>query len=218
MAAVSYSKRLGLAIGLSFALHVGCFALIGASIVESPPQTHDGRGPFFLALKKSSLGSRDGARLPKEKAEEKTASHSMNEIESVTGTQDTSPPPGERDVTNSASSGTARGGNDSGSDSERDSTLMGEYLAHLRYELQSRIVYPTEAKSLRLSGRVEIEFNIDRQGNLTDISLARSCAHAVLNRAALNLVRLLGQVRPPPGELSGERVHVAVPLQYSIRQ
>jgi TonB family protein len=199
-------------------MHVGCFALIQASIAESSLQTHDGRGPFFLALKESSFGSVNGARLTNASAKAKTASHPANEIENVVGTQDSSSPVGETDITASELRGTGRGGNDSGNDSGHEPTLMNEYLASLRNELQSRIVYPAEAKSLRLSGRVEIEFNVDRRGYLTEISLAQSCEHAVLNRAALHLAHLLGQVRPPPEEIARDSVRVVVPLQYSIQR
>jgi TonB family protein len=199
-------------------MHVGGFALVGASTGEALQRTHDGRGPFFLAFKESSFGSMDGARLAKTKEKAKTTSRPANEIGNVVGTQDASSPVRETDITASVVSATGRDGIGGGGDNGHESTLMNEYLASLRNELQSRIVYPHEAKSLRLSGRVEIEFNVDRHGYLTEISLAQSCEHAVLNRAALHLVRLLGQVGPPPEGFARDPVRVVVPLQYSIQR
>ncbi len=77
---------------------------------------------------------------------------------------------------------------------EKDSEYPGGIDRWNAY-LNSSLRYPERALKLRIQGRVEVGFEIDREGNLKDIQIAHSVEYS-LDEEAIRIVRESGKWRP----------------------
>jgi len=76
--------------------------------------------------------------------------------------------------------------------------------------------YPPASIARREQGRVEVAFTIDRQGRLVRSRIARSSGFAVLDNAALELVRQAQPFPPPPAGLSVPHINLSLPVNYAF--
>ena len=103
------------------------------------------------------------------------------------------------------------------SESDGGSTdWRGGYQAALRDALARQHHYPPRARRFGLSGEVVVAFTIVRNGDFTDIHLARSSGAGLLDQAALDTVRRLGHFRPLPADYSEDSWAVSAPLVYRL--
>lgn len=86
---------------------------------------------------------------------------------------------------------------------------------HLLDWLREHRVYPRAARRSRLQGRVELHFMIDRGGVVSELRIAASSGHAVLDRAAERLVRDASPFASMP-PMHADRVEVRLPVDYSL--
>lgn len=75
--------------------------------------------------------------------------------------------------------------------------------------LSSNIVYPNDAKKKNIQGRVILQFIIDVQGEVKDVTIVKS-VETSLDQEALRVVKLM----PPwkPGKIDGKNV----PIRYTL--
>ena len=102
------------------------------------------------------------------------------------------------------------------SSSERED-LRARYLRKVRATIEAKKYYPRMAKKLRQTGRVEVQFEIRKDGTVCCVSLLRGCRHRKLNKAALRTIERIGRFDPIPEALKTEKLKVRVPINYSLR-
>ena len=94
--------------------------------------------------------------------------------------------------------------------------LYAEYENALRTHLNARQVYPRSALRRHIQGRPEVRFTVARDGSLVDAGLQAGSGYAVLDQAALRLVRDAAPYPPFPAELSGDRRTWSIPVDYLL--
>lgn len=86
----------------------------------------------------------------------------------------------------------------------------GQLLAHLEQHKR----YPRDARSRRLEGVVLVRFAMNRQGRVLSAVVEQSSDHAVLDRAALDLLRRAQPLPPPPAQVAGDPLTLTVPVEF----
>ena len=76
--------------------------------------------------------------------------------------------------------------------------------------------YPPAARRLRLQGRVLVRMRIDRSGKLLAAEVKRSSGHAVLDRAALGIVRNAAPYAGMPTAYGKPSVKIVVPVDFRL--
>lgn len=95
-------------------------------------------------------------------------------------------------------------------------TVKERYLSDLKQFFQRLLVYPSASTALRERGRVEVAFNIGRDGVITGVTLHKPCSFQRLNQAAISLVQRAGKFRPFPAQMSEQSLRLAIPIDYEI--
>ncbi len=82
--------------------------------------------------------------------------------------------------------------------------------------LSTHLNYPKKAKKKGITGMVLVKFVIDANGEMKDVSIARS-VHPLLDEEALRVVHLLDQWTP--GQIDGEKAPIQynLPIRFSLR-
>lgn len=75
--------------------------------------------------------------------------------------------------------------------------------------------YPPEARMNRLEGRVVVRVVIDEQGRLLDATIATGSGHALLDHAALDVIRRSCPLSLPKA-LGRHQIVLRVPIQYRL--
>jgi|GEM_PF-6710200 len=93
--------------------------------------------------------------------------------------------------------------------------LKSHYLRDLKIFLEQNKKYPRQAILLKQSGIVEIEVHIDSEGKFSNIRIAKTSPFPALNQAAINLLKNLGQFRPPPISLQNHS-KFKIPISFDL--
>jgi len=116
-------------------------------------------------------------------------------------------------------SGTASG---TGTDS-RSSAPEWAPTARVRYEqvlfawMNRHKQYPTLAQRRGLEGSGSIRVRIDREGRVLERTVDRSTGEAMLDQAALDMVRRANPFPAVPPEYAGDGFEFVAPIQYRLR-
>jgi TonB family protein len=104
----------------------------------------------------------------------------------------------------------AEGNGDVKGSSEPD--RMPAYLALVRNLIQTNLVYPDEARKLRVHGSIHVRFDIDPEGTVSQgsIHFPDEQEPLSLRRGALQTLSAIGRFPPPPGG----SITVEIPLRY----
>jgi protein TonB len=82
--------------------------------------------------------------------------------------------------------------------------------------LAARKTYPEEARRRGEEGHVSIRFTVDRSGRVMEAAIVTPSGSALLDEAALNLLRLA--VLPAfPADMTQERITITTTVRYSLR-
>jgi protein TonB len=93
------------------------------------------------------------------------------------------------------------------------SSYQAEVLAHLqRYR-----IYPTEAKNRGITGTATVRFVLASNGGVISASLARGSGAAILDEAALSMVRRASPFPPFPVGLGRSQMDFAAPIRFDLR-
>lgn len=87
---------------------------------------------------------------------------------------------------------------------ETDASVLRQYLASLRKAVQSRLVYPSEAREAGHVGAPAIRFTLTESGDILPGSLAvqRSSGHAALDESALRAAQSSVPFEKPPRQMN----------------
>jgi protein TonB len=89
---------------------------------------------------------------------------------------------------------------------------QGQVLARLqRYKR-----YPESARYRREEGVAQLGFTMDRAGHVLGATILRSSGSAALDAEALALAHRAQPLPPPPADMPGDLLNLAVPLNFSL--
>ena len=91
------------------------------------------------------------------------------------------------------------------------------YLAKLKDWLEERKVYPSEARNQRIEGTVRIYFTIDASGAVLGSGVRKTSGHAVLDRAAEDLIARAQPLPAPPAAFGRRQMTIVAPIQFELR-
>ncbi|GLQ71952.1 energy transducer TonB [Vibrio penaeicida] len=97
---------------------------------------------------------------------------------------------------------------------EKAAKLQWQQLLHAHLEREKR--YPRKAKRLRKQGMPVIRFTMDREGNVLDVILIRSSGTQSLDQEAIDLVFRAQPLIKPPSSVSGLKLSLTVPINFSF--
>jgi protein TonB len=92
---------------------------------------------------------------------------------------------------------------------------QSQLLSHLaRYKR-----YPDEARRRGIQGTCQVRFNLDHNGAVLSVELAKSSGNAALDRATLAMIRRASPVPTPPAQLlSNGHLEIVAPFIYSLER
>lgn len=92
-----------------------------------------------------------------------------------------------------------------------------DYFSLISAHLNRRKTYPVEAKRARQEGVVTIRFTVDRNGNVSGVSIKRSSGHTLLDQATLDLLQRVAPLPRMPASMQRDSVTLSLPIEYSLR-
>jgi len=91
-----------------------------------------------------------------------------------------------------------------------------EYFERLRRHLARYKHYPEDALKRKEEGKVMVEFVLARDGRVLSAEVERSSGYPQIDQAALDMLRRASPVPPLPDRYAGERIKIAIPVDFSI--
>ncbi len=103
------------------------------------------------------------------------------------------------------------------SEVEQKPTFMGDEPVQFTKWVFGQLKYPEEAKEKQIQGRVTLQFTIAKDGNVKDVTVAKSSGSKILDDEAVRIVSMSPQWEP--GKHKGEPVDVrfTFPLVFKLR-
>lgn len=95
--------------------------------------------------------------------------------------------------------------------------VQSEWEQAVLARLEKRKRYPAKAQRTGQQDTVYIQVVVDRLGRVMSSRIYRSQRVALLDAAALDLVKKSSPLPPPPATVEGDRVEFIVPVEYLIR-
>lgn len=96
-------------------------------------------------------------------------------------------------------------------------TLEAEYMAALRKAIEAKKHYPKRARRLKREGNVIIDFTIHRDGKINQIQVQNSSGTKMLDKAAVDAIKRLGQFKPIPDKIPRDSWALEIPITYALR-
>lgn len=78
-------------------------------------------------------------------------------------------------------------------------------------------VYPRAALRKEIEGKVRVEINIDRDGNIVAHSLKSSSGHEVLDREIPKLIKRVSPLPKPPADAKQNELTMVIPLAWTLQ-
>lgn len=97
-----------------------------------------------------------------------------------------------------------------------DYMSRGDYFDMVRMKIESRKKYPAAARRRQIEGRVEVEFSLREDGNVTEVSVKKTSRHPDLDRAALLAVRDAAPFPRPPGHLFDGPLKMTITIMFEL--
>lgn len=95
-------------------------------------------------------------------------------------------------------------------------SLEAEYMAALRNAIEEKKYYPKRARRLKREGDVIIDFVINRNGQINNVRIRHSSGTQLLDKAALDAIKRLGQFKPIPAEIPRNNWSLELPIKYAL--
>jgi periplasmic protein TonB len=77
--------------------------------------------------------------------------------------------------------------------------------------------YPAEARAHKIEGIVNVEFTLDRLGQIVSSRVAHSSGSPVLDEEAVTLLRRAAPLPMPPQEVPPEGIHLTLPVNFHMK-
>lgn len=91
-----------------------------------------------------------------------------------------------------------------------------EYFGELMAWMNQHKRYPVELKKKKQQGVVELEFTVNRDGQVLDAKVAKSCGHGSLDQAALQMLEDAAPLPPIPEFIRQDSLTLLIPVEYSL--
>lgn len=101
---------------------------------------------------------------------------------------------------------------------ESHQSIKQSYLLRVMMKLNRAKRYPRRARLAGIEGRVEVEFVITTDGEVSEVKLVSSSGSPLLDRAGLNMVRDASPFDPIPEALSTEELRLIVPVVFKLHK
>jgi protein TonB len=91
-----------------------------------------------------------------------------------------------------------------------------DWYALISAHLERNKRYPREAKAAEQQGTPMVRFAVDRRGRVSEVSIARTSGHELLDQATLELLRRVSPLPAMPRAMGRDRVVISLPIEYSL--
>ena len=98
-----------------------------------------------------------------------------------------------------------------------DPNALPNWKSELVARLERYKRYPADAQARGETGVAQLAFSVDRGGYVHNPRIVRSSGSASLDRATLDLIARAQPLPPPPADVHGVQIAIAVPIRYSAR-
>ncbi|MCT7601854.1 TonB family protein [Aliarcobacter butzleri] len=95
-------------------------------------------------------------------------------------------------------------------------TIETKYLAKVRATIEKNKIYPKAAKRLNQTGKVNINFDILKNGEIRNVKVLGKSSFAKLDEASIELLIKISNFDEIPEELKKSVWNVTIPIDYSI--
>ena len=100
---------------------------------------------------------------------------------------------------------------------EVDTQMKQHYLAALAAKINRNKYYPLSSRRRGEEGKVVVRFVVQKNGELTELSIVESSGSRRLDAAALKTLRRVSPFRPIPETLGRDNWSISVPIAFSLR-
>ena len=92
---------------------------------------------------------------------------------------------------------------------------MPEFGEDILQWISARIQYPEAAQTMGWRGKVYVNFIIDKNGEVKDVTLVRKSPYEIFNTEALRVIKSMPKWKSP-GKVNGKPVHVSytIPINF----
>lgn len=90
-------------------------------------------------------------------------------------------------------------------------SLVRSYVARNRFS-------PPQSRREGLSGDIGVRFNVNRSGDISNVAVARSSGHDLLDSEAVEFIRRLGNVPAFPRDLRRSDIPLTITLRFALER
>lgn len=83
-------------------------------------------------------------------------------------------------------------------------------------KIAKKETYPRASLRKELEGKVEVEINVDRDGNIVAHLVTESSSHDVLDREIPKLMKRVSPLPAPPADAADSQLKIVVPLAWAL--
>lgn len=94
---------------------------------------------------------------------------------------------------------------------------ISEWQKDVSSAIAKKQSYPRAALRKSIEGKVKVEINVDREGNIVAHNVVSSSGHDVLDREVPKLMKRVSPLPKPPTSLSSGELKMVVPLAWAIQ-
>ncbi|WP_257943623.1 energy transducer TonB [Campylobacter lari] len=87
-----------------------------------------------------------------------------------------------------------------------------EFLKEVKQAIDEALIYPRQAKKMRMSGKILVEFTWTKDKNLLNLKILKPSKYKLLNDSALETIRIASKNFPQ----YEKTFHIRIPLIYKI--
>jgi TonB family protein len=98
----------------------------------------------------------------------------------------------------------------------REANLLVSYSQDIKRKVDEQKRYPKRALDAGWQGTTKVRVHLAADGSVMDVVVEEKSEHAVLDEAALKMVKNLKPFPPLPDELRGKERTIVVPIQFRI--
>ncbi|MCT7566372.1 TonB family protein [Aliarcobacter butzleri] len=95
-------------------------------------------------------------------------------------------------------------------------TIETKYLAKVRATIEKNKIYPKAAKRLNQTGKVNVNFDILKSGEIKNVKVLGKSSFAKLDEASIELLIKISNFDEIPEELKKSVWNVTIPIDYQI--
>jgi TonB family protein len=98
----------------------------------------------------------------------------------------------------------------------KQNSIKDRYLYELHVLIEGRKTYPMTSRRLRETGKVLVQFTVDKDGTIRDVSVKQGTTYSRLNDAARELIAGIRKYKPLPEEFVGANAKLEIPIEYTL--